>query len=98
VPPGVKPWPLRGAIETLFWLPAVASLIAGDSLVGTDDGVRVCPQSWLDDARVDRAGLASRMRDLLQLPIERLIVSHGEPVLRFGHAALASALAEARDE
>jgi hypothetical protein len=98
VPPAVKPWPLRGATETLFWLPAVASLVAGDSLIGTDDGIRVCPESWLDDARVDRAGLAVRMHALLELPIERVLVSHGEPALRAGHVALARALAEARGD
>jgi hypothetical protein len=38
------------------------------------------------------------MRPLLELPIERVLVSHGEPVLRGGHAALARALAQAADE
>ena len=42
---------------------------------------------------VDRAGLARLMRPLLELPIERVLVSHGEPVLRDGRAALARALA-----
>ena len=95
IPPGVRPWYLRDAREIVFWLPAVATLVVGDSLVGADGGVRVCPQSWLEDARVDRAGLAKRMRELLVLPIERLLVSHGEPVLRAGHAALGDAIAEA---
>jgi hypothetical protein len=38
------------------------------------------------------------MRPLLELPIERVLVSHGEPVLRGGHGALARAIAEARGE
>jgi hypothetical protein len=32
------------------------------------------------------------MRPLLELPVERLLVSHGEPVLRDGRAELAHAI------
>ena len=96
IPAGVEPRPLRGAGETLYWLPAVAALVAGDRLLGADGGgLRVCPQSWLEDAQTDRAGVAELMRPLLELPIERVLVSHGEPVLHDGRAALARALAEA---
>lgn len=95
VPPGVEPRPLRGAGEQLFWLPAVAALVAGDRLLGAEGGgLRLCPQSWLRLVRVDRAGLAELLRPLLELPIERVLVSHGEPVLRDGRAALARAIAE----
>jgi hypothetical protein len=96
VPAGVVPRPLRGAGETLYWLPGVDTLVAGDRLVGGEPGeVRVCPESWLEDVRVDRAGVARLMRPLLELPIERVLVSHGDPVLHDGRAALARALAEA---
>ena len=95
VPHGVSPRPLRGAGETLYWLPAVQTLVAGDRLLGTDDGLRLCPESWLAGFSVDRPGLARLMRPLLELPIERVLVSHGEPVLREGRAALARALAQA---
>jgi hypothetical protein len=96
IPHGVEPQPLRGAAETLFWLPGVATLVAGDRLVGDGHGgVLVCPQSWLENVRADRADVAALMRPLLELPIERLLVSHGEPVLHGGHTALARAIAEA---
>jgi hypothetical protein len=96
VPAGVLARPLRGAGETMFWLPSVAALIAGDRLLGQDSGgLRLCPESWLEDAQVDRVGLAVLMRPLLELPIERVLVSHGEPVLHDGRAALARAIAEA---
>jgi hypothetical protein len=96
VPAGVQQRPLRGGGETLFWLPAVATLVAGDRLIGAGDGgLTVCPQSWLEGVRANRAGVAALMRPLLELPIERVLVSHGEPVLRAGHAALKRAIAEA---
>jgi hypothetical protein len=81
-----------GAGEVLIWLPSHGALVAGDVLLGTDDGgVRVCPDDWLadgftgDDAR-------TALRPLLELPIERVLVSHGEPLLEHGHTALARAL------
>jgi hypothetical protein len=96
VPRGVVPRPLRGGGEVLYWLPGAAALVFGDALIGADGGgVQVCPESWLADVRTDRRGLAVLMRPLLEQPIERLLISHGEPVLADGRAALARALAEA---
>jgi hypothetical protein len=97
LPAGVKQYPLRGAGEVVYWLPAVATLVPGDSLLAAPDGgLRVCPESWLEDVQVDRAGLAELLSRLLELPIERVLVSHGEPVVHDGRAALARALAEVR--
>ena len=99
VPPGVVAKPMRGGGETIYWLAGVAALIFGDTLIGGAPGeVRVCPESWLADVRVDRSGLARLMRPLLELPVELLLVSHGEPLLRDGRAALARALHEAGAE
>jgi hypothetical protein len=96
VPAGVEPKPLRGAAETLYWLPRPRTLLSGDRLLGDGEGgVRLCPESWLRRVAVDRRGLARLMRPLLELPVERLLVSHGEPVLHDGRAALARALREA---
>lgn len=96
LPPGVEQRPLYRAGETLFWLPAVATLVAGDRLIGDGaGGVQVCPQSWLTEVPANRAEVARLLRELLVLPIERVLVSHGEPVLRQGHAALGRAIAEA---
>ena len=97
VPKGVEPHPLRGAGETLFWLPAAAALVAGDRLLGGPGGsLRVCPESWLRGVRVDRAGVAELLRPLLELAIERVVVSHGDPVLHDGRAALARAIEQAQ--
>jgi hypothetical protein len=97
VPAGVTPKPLRGAGETMYWLPAVATLVAGDRLIVTKEaGLQLCPQSWLEDVHVNRPGLADLLAPLLELSIERVLVSHGEPVLHDGRAALARAIADAR--
>jgi hypothetical protein len=96
IPFGIKPVPLRGAGEIMFWLPGVATLVAGDRLIGGRDGrLHVCPESWLEDVHVNRRGLAELLRPLLELPVARVLVSHGEPALRDGRAQLARAIAEA---
>jgi hypothetical protein len=96
LPAGIEQRPLWGTGETLFWLPGVVTLVAGDSLIGGEDGVlRVCPQSWLEDVRANRAEVAGQLRSLLVLPIERVLVSHGESTLSYGHRALARAIEEA---
>jgi hypothetical protein len=99
VPAGVEQRPLLGAGETLYWLPEVRALVPGDTILGSGDGrLRLCPESWLGDVRVDRAGLAGLLRPLLTLPVERVLASHGEPVLHSAHTALKLAIAEVDQE
>ncbi len=93
-PPGVDCLSLTGAKEDVFWLPEAAALVVGDCLLGDGaGGLRLCPESWLEGVPVDRHGLAALLGELARLPIERVLTSHGEPVLRDGSAALASAVA-----
>ena len=99
IPRGVVPKPLRGAGETMYWLPDVAALVPGDRLIGAPGGgLQVAPQSWLEAVHVNRPGLVELLRPLVELPIERVLVSHGEPVLHDGRAALVRAIAEAKAE
>ena len=68
----------------------------GDRLMGDGrGGVRMCPESWLYYIPGDYslADLRAALAPLLELPIEMVVVSHGEPVLRGGRAALERALA-----
>jgi hypothetical protein len=95
LPAGVEALPIRGAGETMFWLSEHRALVAGDRLVGTEDGgLRLCPESWLRylPSGISIADLAERLRPLLDLPIESVLVSHGEPVLTGGRDALERAL------
>jgi len=69
--------------------------VPGDVLLGdVTGGVRMCPESWLPGAK-GHAELAASLLPLLDLPVERVLLSHGEPVLTNGRAALAAALTAA---
>jgi len=96
LPDGVESFPVRRAGETMFWLPVPRALVPGDRILGKPDGgLRLCPESWLRylPSGMTERELARALRPLLELPIEMVLVSHGEPVLSGGREALASALA-----
>jgi hypothetical protein len=95
LPSGVEPLPIKGAGETMFWIPPHGALVPGDRLVNYGDhGLRVCAASWMRylPAPLSEAELRQRLRFLLDLPISSILVSHGEPVLDRAHTALARAL------
>jgi len=90
-PAGVQAFPtaLRG--EIVYWLEPFQALVPGDVLLGdAAGGVRVCPDDWLEGA--DHDAVRASLQPLLELPVERILVSHGTPVLSHGHDALARAL------
>lgn len=94
-PEGVELVQIAGADETMVWLPAPATLVPGDRLLGDGrGGLRLCPQSWLryldDPPSLDE--LREALRPLLDLDVQRVLVSHGEPVMRDGAAAIRRAL------
>lgn len=92
LPDGIEAFPSARRTEVLYWIPEHAALVPGDVLLGNGDGgVRMCPESWLP-GRTGHAELAESLRPLLELPVGRVLVSHGEPVLEGGRAALAAAL------
>jgi hypothetical protein len=74
----------EAADEFVFWLPEHRALVAGDLIIGRAHGVEV-PRAWLEE-RYD-ATIAA-LRPLLELPVERMLVTHGEPVLEDGYEAL----------
>jgi glyoxylase-like metal-dependent hydrolase (beta-lactamase superfamily II) len=93
LPGGLEAFRTARSTEVVYWLPRQRTLVPGDVLLGGEDGgVRLCPQSWLP-AKTSLRELADSLRPLLELPVERILVSHGEPVLGDGRSALAEALA-----
>ncbi len=96
LPAGIVALPTGRRTEVVLWLPSHRALATGDAILGGEDGgLRFCPESWLP-ATVDHAKLRVSLAPLLGLPVERVLVSHGTPVLEDGHAALEQLLAEGR--
>jgi hypothetical protein len=94
LPREVEPLPIRGAGETMFWFPDHAALVPGDRLLGAPGGgLRLCPESWLGylSSGMTLPTLRERLLPLLELPVERVLVSHGAPVLSDGRSAIAEA-------
>ena len=94
LPGDIRAIEARVAEEVVYWLPGPRAVVPGDTLLGAENGVTLCPASWLS-ARGGLAQLRTDLGPLLDLPVERVLTSHGPPVLTGGHAALAQALAEA---
>jgi glyoxylase-like metal-dependent hydrolase (beta-lactamase superfamily II) len=92
LPGGIEAFVARGS-EVVFWLTTQRTLVTGDVILGSEaHGLELCPPSWSP-----RGGGPARVRDHLRalapLPIERVLVSHGEPVVERAHAAFARLLA-----
>jgi glyoxylase-like metal-dependent hydrolase (beta-lactamase superfamily II) len=93
LPGGVVAIDAKRGSEAIYWLPQHGALVPGDSLLGDGRGrVRIPPASWFRS--VTPTEFKRSLRVLLDLPVRRILVSHGEPVLEDGHAALQRALAE----
>jgi glyoxylase-like metal-dependent hydrolase (beta-lactamase superfamily II) len=93
LPGGVIGLDGQRGFETIYWLPEQRALVPGDSLLGDGSGgVRVTPASWLSNTTP--RDFKRSLRGLLDLPVEMVLLSHGEPVLKNGHAALERALSD----
>jgi glyoxylase-like metal-dependent hydrolase (beta-lactamase superfamily II) len=94
LPGGIKAMASGRATEVVLWIPEHRALVPGDVILGGErGGLRLCPDSWLPQG-LTGADLRRALRPLLDLPIRRVLVSHGAPVLRAGRRALELALAE----
>jgi glyoxylase-like metal-dependent hydrolase (beta-lactamase superfamily II) len=98
LPGGIRAFPTARDSELVYWLPEQKALVVGDVLLGagakpnaTSDPLRLCPERWLGKA--SHEDLRESLRPLLDLPVQRVLVSHGEPVLRAGKRALSAVLA-----
>jgi hypothetical protein len=96
LPAGVRAEVVHGGdwVEALFYLEPQRALVAGDLLIGADGGIEL-PVSWFPKG--EQAWAESTLKPELherldKLPIDLVLVSHGEPVLSEGSAALERAL------
>lgn len=95
LPAGVETVQIRGAGETMVWLPEELALIPGDRLLGDDrGGLRLPPESWLRylPSGMRHPELRAALQPLLDLPVEMVLTSHGAPVLTGGRHAIAAVL------
>lgn len=75
--------------QVALFLTGPRALVTAEVLGGTPTGLRVRPSPRLDQH--DR--LVPFLRLLLELPVERVLPAHGEPVVADGRDAVAAALA-----
>jgi glyoxylase-like metal-dependent hydrolase (beta-lactamase superfamily II) len=97
LPAGVHAEVVKGSdwMEALFFLEPHRALVTGDLLIGRGGGIEM-PVEWFpkDEREWAENELKPDLRRRLSaLPIELVLVSHGEPVLTDGAAALNKALA-----
>lgn len=94
-PFGVEAIEITRADERTFWLPGPSALVVGDVLLGDSRGaIRLCPASWVSRESRYPPEFVDSLRGLLCLPVEMVIVSHGQPALSRGRQALERALAD----
>ena len=100
LPGGIKAFQTARKDEVVYWLPRQKAVVVGDVLLGAgakphaaDDPLRLCPERWLGGGAT-HDDLRTSLAPLLDLPVSRVLVSHGEPVLRGGARALAAVLAD----
>jgi hypothetical protein len=72
----------------VLYLPSHRAVVFADVVL---DGVRLLPDSWLRNDMTKR-DVADALRPLLQLELERLLLTHGDPVTDGARDALARAL------
>ena len=64
----------RGRNETPLWAPEQRALVFADALTEREGVLRVWGTPWHEER------VLPALRELLELPFEHVIVSHGEPV------------------
>jgi hypothetical protein len=99
LPGGIQAVQTARKSEVAYWLPRQRAVVVGDVLLGagakpraTDEPLRLCPERWLEGGTYD--DLRASLAPLLELPVSRVLVSHGKPILRGGGRALAAVLAD----
>jgi hypothetical protein len=91
VPESVEVYPIEGAPEEqlAYFIRPHGALVVAEIFVGDGHGgLALVPSPALED----RAALDRSLQAVATLPVERVLVSHGEPVLEAGRRAIELAL------
>jgi len=92
IPGSVDPYAIEGAPEEqlAYFIRPHRALVVAEVFVGDGrGGLALSPSPALED----RDALARSLRVIAELPVELVLVSHGEPVLEDAKARMADALA-----
>jgi hypothetical protein len=88
LPFGVEAFPGREPpYDVLLWVESHGAVAIGDTMIDRGQGIEIV-DSWLAEG-VTRAQVVEGLRPLLELPVEHVLPTHGEPTDR---AALERAL------
>jgi hypothetical protein len=92
LPEGIEELAIEGAPErqVAYFIRPHRALVVAEIFAGNGGGLALVPSPAL----MDRSALDKSLQSLLELPVERVLVSHGEPVLEHGLDAMRSALGE----
>ena len=91
LPGGVETFDAHFHGEALLWIPAHGTLVSGDMLSVANGRLRVAPDEWLP-AEEQGGQMRASLAFLLDLPVQRVLVGHGEAVLANARDALVHAL------
>jgi glyoxylase-like metal-dependent hydrolase (beta-lactamase superfamily II) len=88
LPGGIETFPGHKQNDLVLWIEGKRAVVSGDTFVDFGHGLEV-NERWLQP-RVTREHVVERLRPLLELPVELVLLTHGGPTER---AALERALA-----
>ncbi len=92
LPLGLEPFYVGRDFEAVLWLPSHRALLFADVILGTQQGLRMCPQDWVRKSAGGPEPVRRQLLPLLELPISKVLTAHGPPVLSGGREALQDAL------
>ena len=92
LPGGVEAKSTPDADAAALWIPAHHALVFGDTILGDGEGGVRVPDAWLGESTTP-AAFREGLRPLLELPVELVLPTHGDPVVNDAHSALERALA-----
>jgi glyoxylase-like metal-dependent hydrolase (beta-lactamase superfamily II) len=90
LPGGIQAYRATHPGETALWIGELNAIVVGDALI-TKDGALIIPPTWLPENDTV-AAVQQRLAPLLDLPVELVLTTHGEPVRESGGEALRKAL------
>jgi len=77
--------------ESVLWIPRHRALAFGDTMLGDGRGGAKIQEAWLPEG-MTREEYRAPLRSLLELPVEVLLPTHGDPVAANAHDALRRAV------